>query len=144
MAALGEMAAGLAHEIRNPIGGIQLYASMLARDLIDREDSLVTVRKISAGVRRVEALVGQVLQFSREIAVDPRPMDLATIVEQAVEYAHKTIDERGIHCKVKGQTPFPATADPLMLGQAILNLILNAAEAMPPVRSAAVSHRRAR
>src|SRR3954463_2607558 len=63
LAALGEMAAGLAHEIRNPLGGIQLYASMLAQDVADRPDSLQLVRKISGGVRRLEALVGQVLQF---------------------------------------------------------------------------------
>ena len=52
LAALGEMAAGLAHEIRNPLGGIQLYASMLAQDVADRPESLATVKKISGGVRR--------------------------------------------------------------------------------------------
>jgi signal transduction histidine kinase len=132
LAALGEMAAGLAHEIRNPLGGIQLYASMLTRDLADREEPLQTVRKISAGVRRVEALVGQVLQFSREIVINPRPMDLATAVSQAVDHARKTMDDRNVVCQVTGSSVLPAKADPLMLGQAILNLILNAAEAMEP------------
>jgi signal transduction histidine kinase len=130
LAALGEMAAGLAHEIRNPLGGIQLYASMLSQDLADREEPLRTVRKITAGVKRVEALVGQVLQFSREIAVTPRPIDLATVVEQAAEYAQKTMDERGVECIVEGEPSLLANADPLLLGQAILNLLLNAAEAI--------------
>src|SRR3982751_6155643 len=67
LAALGEMAAGMAHEIRNPLGGIQLYASMLAKDVTDRPDSHKLVRKISGGVKRLEALVSQVLQFTREI-----------------------------------------------------------------------------
>src|SRR5690242_16193223 len=66
LAALGEMAAGLAHEIRNPLGGIHLYASLLAQDVAGKKDSLQLVQKISGGVRRLEALVGQVLQFSRE------------------------------------------------------------------------------
>src|SRR5690349_2463215 len=87
LAALGEMAAGLAHEIRNPLGGIQLYASMLAQDVCDRPDSLQLVRKVADGVRRLEALVGQVLQFSREITAQPQPTDLTEVLEQAVELA---------------------------------------------------------
>src|SRR5829696_604951 len=82
LAALGEMAAGLAHEIRNPLGGIQLYASLLAQDVADRAESLQTVRKISGGVRRLEALVGQVLQFSRELHVSLESVDLAEVVSQ--------------------------------------------------------------
>src|SRR5947209_7550681 len=72
LAALGEMAAGLAHEIRNPLGGIQLYASLLSKDLADRPDENQIVAKIAAGVERLESLVGQVLQFSREIAAHPQ------------------------------------------------------------------------
>src|SRR5579884_4219773 len=83
LAALGEMAAGMAHEIRNPLGGIQLYASLLSRDVADRKDSLELVRKISGGVKRLEALVSQVLQFTREIHLNNTETDLAQIVGQA-------------------------------------------------------------
>src|SRR3954452_1694001 len=79
LAALGEMAAGMAHEIRNPLGGIHLYASLLAQDLCDRPDlgdSLTVVNKISAGVKRLEGLVGQVLQFSRDITAGRVEADL--------------------------------------------------------------------
>src|SRR5258705_4448196 len=76
LAALGEMAAGMAHEIRNPLGGIQLYASMLAKDLADRPASHQLVTKISGGVKRLEALVSQVLQFAREIRANVGPADL--------------------------------------------------------------------
>jgi len=129
LAALGEMAAGLAHEIRNPLGGIQLYASMLRKDLAGREDSLSIVRKISDGVKRVEALVGQVLQFSREIAVNLRDTDLAEIVSQSVELAQCRFTDRGVTCDVAGPVSLPVKADALMLGQAIVNLLSNAAEA---------------
>src|SRR5438045_3746046 len=75
LAALGEMAAGMAHEIRNPLGGIQLYASMLAKDVADRPASLEVVKKISAGVKRLEGLVSQVLQFTREIRANVGEVD---------------------------------------------------------------------
>lgn len=130
LAALGEMAAGLAHEIRNPLGGIQLYASMLAQDVADRPESLQTVRKIAGGVRRLEALVGQVLQFSREIAAQPEPADLADVVDQAVELAAARLAERGVACAVEGPRPLDVTVDPLLMGQALLNLLHNAAEAV--------------
>src|SRR5437016_4153608 len=74
LAALGEMAAGMAHEIRNPLGGIQLYASMLAKDLAGEPGGLSLVNKIAGGVRRLEALVSQVLQFTREITVHVEEM----------------------------------------------------------------------
>src|SRR5881394_3547971 len=75
LAALGEMAAGLAHEIRNPLGGIQLYASLLAQDVSAKPESLQLVQKIAGGVRRLESLVGQVLQFSRELHVNIESVD---------------------------------------------------------------------
>ncbi|MDB5305420.1 MAG: two-component system sensor histidine kinase [Phycisphaerales bacterium] len=129
LAALGEMAAGMAHEIRNPLGGIQLYASLLARDVADRPDSLELVRKISGGVKRLEGLVGQVLQFTREINVHAGAMDLAEAVAQAVEYAGPAIQARGVRCMIDGPDAMPISADPLLLGQAVLNLLLNAVEA---------------
>lgn len=129
LAALGEMAAGLAHEIRNPLGGIQLYASILAKDLGDRPDSLQIVGKISAGVKRLESLVGQVLQFTREIVANPKSMDLGQVVAQSVDFAGRTLEERNVVCRMKGPGSLNVVGDPLLLGQAVLNLVLNAAEA---------------
>jgi len=130
LAALGEMAAGLAHEIRNPLGGIQLYASMLAKDVADRKDTLQVVRKISAGVRRLEELVSQVLHFTREIVVNPQPTDLAEVIAQAVELASKAMSDRHVRCEVAGPQTLGVTIDPLLMGHAVLNLLLNAAEAI--------------
>jgi len=129
LAALGEMAAGLAHEIRNPLGGIALYASLLAGDVKDRPDSLAVVHKISAGVKRLEALVGQVLQFSREIRTNPGPADVAMVVAQAVEYASQAFEKHNVRCVVDGPAALPATLDELLLGQSVLNLLINGAEA---------------
>jgi signal transduction histidine kinase len=130
LAALGEMAAGMAHEIRNPLGGIQLYASMLAKDVADRDESLQLVRKISGGVKRLEALVSQVLQFTREMPVNRQTMDLAEVVDQSIEFAEHAMRDRNATCQVDGPRPMPVSADPLLVGQAVLNLLLNAAEAI--------------
>ena len=133
LAALGEMAAGLAHEIRNPLGGIQLYASLLSGDLRGRPElagSLALVGKIAGGVKRLDGLVGQVLQFSREMTAHAGPADLAEVVEQAVELATPAMKERQVHCTIEGPRPMPVVADALLVGQAVLNLLLNAAEAM--------------
>jgi signal transduction histidine kinase len=130
LAALGEMAAGMAHEIRNPLGGIQLYASILAKDVSDRPASLSVVQKISGGVKRLESLVGQVLQFSREISASVTLMNLPDVIEQSIELAAPALQERNVRCVVDGPRPMHVTADPILVGQVVLNLLLNAAEAI--------------
>jgi signal transduction histidine kinase len=129
LAALGEMAAGMAHEIRNPLGGIQLYASLLAKDVAQRPQTLELVRKISIGVKRLEQLVSQVLQFTREIRANVAVVDLPEILDQAAELAQQRCTE-GIELQLRGTRPFDVCVDPILLGQAALNLILNGIEAM--------------
>jgi signal transduction histidine kinase len=129
LAALGEMAAGLAHEIRNPLGGIQLYAGLLKQDLTDRPEALSVVEKITRGVKRLDALVNQVLQFSRELRTSIRPCDLAEIVAQAVELAQPPAEAANVTLRVEGPGECPANVDPVLFGQAVLNLVLNGIEA---------------
>jgi len=129
LAALGEMAAGMAHEIRNPLGGIDLYASMLARDVQRMPGSLQLVNKISAGVKRLETLVSQVLQFSREMTPQIAPTDISGLIDECVELAGDRIRDR-IVCRAVGPRPMTVNVDPLLMGQAILNLLINAVEAV--------------
>jgi len=129
LAALGEMAAGMAHEIRNPLGGIQLYASLLAKDVSDQPGSLAIVNKISAGVTHLERLVSQVLQFTREMTAHRAATDVAEAIEQSVELARPAFASLGARCEADGPRPLTMNVDPHLLGQAALNLLLNAAEA---------------
>jgi signal transduction histidine kinase len=130
LAALGEMAAGMAHEIRNPLGGIQLYASLLAQDVQDRPASYQLVEKIAGGVKRLEALVGQVLHFTREISPNLTQANIADVVSQAVDLTSRQRTNAGVVCLVEGPPAMQVTIDPLLLGQALLNLLLNGIEAM--------------
>jgi len=130
LAALGEMAAGMAHEIRNPLGGIQLYASLLGRDLADKPASLELVDKISGGVKRLESLVSQVLQFAREIRATAAPADLAEIVEQTLDLTVQQRTAAKVSCQTSGPRPMPVSIDAILIGQSLLNLVLNAIESM--------------
>jgi signal transduction histidine kinase len=143
LAALGEMAAGMAHEIRNPLGGIQLYASMLARDVQEMPGSLQLVQKISNGTRRLEGLVSQVLHFTREIAAHPTETDLVELIEQAIELAGARMKSTEICCTTDGPRPMPVRVDPLLIGQAILNLLINAVEAVEGRGTIAIAWSRA-
>jgi signal transduction histidine kinase len=130
LAALGEMAAGMAHEIRNPLGGIQLYASLLGKDVADRPASLQLVSKISGGVKRLEALVSQVLQFAREIRANVSHADLAEIVEQALDLTVQQRTVAAVSCQTSGPRPMPVKIDAVLISQCLLNLVLNAVESM--------------
>jgi len=131
LAALGEMAAGLAHEIRNPLGGIQLYAGMLSQDLPDRPEAQQIVGKITNGVKRLEQLVTQVLQFTRELRPTTRECDLAEILADALELAEPRARDVGVLLHVEGPLSLHVRVDPGLMHQAALNLIINAIEAQP-------------
>src|SRR5207237_9279126 len=85
---------------------------------------------VSDGVRRLEALVGQVLQFSREIAAQPQPTDLTQVLEQAVEFATARTPRASVRVLLEGEPHLRVVVDPLLMGQAVLNLLLNATEAI--------------
>ena len=129
LAALGEMAAGMAHEIRNPLGGIQLYASMLSGDLADRPQSHELAQKIGGCVRKLEGLVSRFLHFAREMNLHVVECDLAEVVDETLSLAGGAIVEKLIKVQTRGPESLTVLADPLLLGQALLNLILNAVQA---------------
>ncbi len=131
LAALGEMAAGMAHEIRNPLGAIQLYAGMLGSELSRNAVPLGYVRKISAGVRRMEGVVGQVLDFARELRPQRQVMDLVELIREQAEFA-RTASTATIEVSRIGAGDIGWPIDPLLMGQVVLNLLTNAADAAGP------------
>ena len=131
LAALGEMAAGIAHEIRNPLGGIQLYASTLMMDVADRPAALELVQKISNGVKGLNSLVSDMLAFTRDFNLRKQEVCLGDLVAATMELALPTMTQHGVEAKVDaGMGAMAVSVDANLLQRVVLNLVLNAAEAV--------------
>lgn len=129
LAALGEMAAGLAHEIRNPLGGIQLYANLLRKDLPDQPEQLKIIDKIITGVRSLDALVTDVLAMTHTVEPKFAPLDLIQVVGTAVELVQPQLAEKSSQISIHSPATLQMIGDANMLQRALLNLIRNAVDA---------------
>ena len=140
LSALGEMAAGIAHEIRNPLAAIQLYAGMAAEDLeLDdlsaKDEALSNVRKIASAVRGMSAIVNDVLSFSRGTDPERSSVDASELFDRVIAANGPGIDQARVDVVRKdlGRASVKVFADPGLLQQALLNLVRNAVDAMAGV-----------
>ncbi|MBB6430731.1 sensor histidine kinase [Algisphaera agarilytica] len=136
LSALGEMAAGIAHEIRNPLAAIQLYAEMVADDLEPTQVSERSLcfaadntQKIADAVRGLSAIVNDVLSFARQIEPKVRRLDAAEVFQRVVDAHRPAIEAQGVAVAVE-VVDGVIEADPDLLHQALLNLVRNAVDAM--------------
>lgn len=134
MKELGEMAAQVAHEIRNPLGGIKGFASLLQRDLKDQPELQKMAGYIVEGTDSLNRLVTQVLNYTRPVHLHLEQGDLIHILEDIKQHilADESIKKEDLQIKI--ESPYKTLncqADFQLLRGVFLNLIVNALQAMP-------------
>lgn len=133
MKELGEMAAMVAHEIRNPLGGIKGFASLLVRDLKDNPKLCEMASYIVKGTDSLNNLVTSVLNYARPLKIDLKQTSLNALIEETIQHVHM---DSNFSKDVTITTTIPAhpvllLVDPNLLKSTFLNLLVNAAQAMP-------------
>jgi PAS domain S-box-containing protein len=132
LVSVGTMAASIAHEIRNPLNGIEGFACLLEREL--EGDSLRLVKYIIKGTKNINKIVTDLLFLARPIKLNLRKYELSKIIDKALLFAYQELGQKGSRDiqieKDYGCDDF-VLCDPDRLQQAFLNILLNAIQSMP-------------
>ena len=147
LAALGRLMAGVAHEVKNPLNAMTIHLELLKQKLAAVPEPITVpapaggtrqldlskhVTVIADEIRRLDRVVVGFLKFARPEELRLQPVQLSTIISEVVSMSAPEAEQRGITVRVECPTNLPdINADPGMLTQAVLNLALNACQAMP-------------
>ena len=140
LALLGETAAALAHEVRNPLGAIKLFVSLLRRDLEDRPDSLRLAGEIDKSVTALDNVVSNILHFSKDERESFGPVNLHALLQEQLEHLAAG-GEGGVRfiTDLRGN-PY-VNGNEHSLRQVLSNLLLNAVQAVRPSGSVKILSR---
>jgi signal transduction histidine kinase len=143
MAALGELSATVAHEIRNPLGAMGLWAGILERELELNDPRRKTLDKIVEGLARLNKIVSSLLVYTRPLKAQFQRVNLQNLLEETVNFVAVEIERQEQKIVVEkhwnGAAAALVYADPEKMQQVIMNLCLNAVQAMPDGGTLSVS-----
>lgn len=124
---LGEMSAGIAHELRNPMSVIAGYAKLLSKKVEASDKALV--KAILTEIENIDRIISEFLAFAKPTGLNKTPVDLKWMIEETV--ATVVGDNETIKVFLKAESPISVMADEVLLRRALTNLFINAVEAMP-------------
>ena len=131
LAALGEMAAAIAHEVKNPLAGIEVMAGILKRQLADSPDAQSILGDIIKEAKMANAIVLEVLDFVRPIRLQVENISITDAIRDAVALAEGHVQRGNVRVAVECSDNLPAIqGDPHQLRQIFTNLLMNAFEAL--------------
>jgi signal transduction histidine kinase len=136
LAAIGSLTANVGHEVKNPINAmvvhLELLRSKLAAGQLERESAQKHVDILADEMHRLDRVVQTLADFSRPMELELREHDLRRVVEQTIDLAGAEFREHGVTIEKEfPQGPIMVRVDAELLRQALLNLLLNAMQAMP-------------
>ncbi len=132
LAAIGQLGAGVAHEINNPLAGILGHVQLLLLHRDGADKDAAALRKIEAQAKRAKEITANLLRFSQQRAeADPRPLDLNKVVREAASLVEAQLQAEGVSLSMElGEGLPPVRGDAGHLAQVVLNLVANARTAM--------------
>lgn len=134
LASLGQLAAGAAHEINNPLTAILGYADVLTLENDSKSRAYTLGEKIREQARRTKELVNNLLSFARQVPAEKQLLDLNTVLAGAIQLRTLDLRDKNIRIEFEGRTILPAVrGDPNQLLQVFYHLISNAVDAMESV-----------
>jgi hypothetical protein len=130
-ATLGELAAGLAHEIRNPLAGIAGVLEIVGRDLPESSPARAVMADAKQEAVQINRILSDLLETARPRPPQFRPADLLSTAEHAVGFARQQAITKRITIELEAKNELPAVEhDPNQINQVLLNLLLNAVQSM--------------
>ena len=133
LASVGRLAAGIAHEINNPLTGVLTYASLLEKRFQEDPASLEDLEVIIRETKRCRGIIRELLDFARHTAPARRPTDLNEVVRHSLSVVMNQLSVNHVDLALDLMTGLPeAPADGNQIQQVIVNLLLNAADAIGP------------
>ncbi len=130
LATVGKLAAGVAHEVGNPLSGILGYLSLLKLKSADRSAVVDVAERIEVEVQRIDQIVRSLLELGRPSRGRAAPIEVRSIVESCVRLLQKTAEFETIEFAIDGDAAVTASAESGPLAQIVINLLRNAAQAM--------------